>query len=33
MHAVVPEFDVKMPWLKAPVLNPTTRIVMVAGAS
>jgi hypothetical protein len=33
MHAVVPEFDVKMPWLKAPVLNPTTRIVMVADAS
>lgn len=33
MHAVVPEFDLNMPWLKAPVLNPTTRIVMVADAS
>jgi len=33
MHAVVPEFDASLPWLKYPVLNPTTRIVMIADAS
>ncbi len=33
MHAVEATFDPKMPWLKAPVLNPTTRIVMVADAT
>ena len=33
MHAVEAEFDLAMPWLKAPVLNPTTRIVMVADAA
>lgn len=33
MHAIEATFDPAMPWLKAPVLNSTTRIVMVADAS
>ncbi len=33
MHAVATEFDVTFPWLKPPMLNPNTRIVMVADAS
>ena len=33
MHAVAAEFDPAFPWLKAPVLNATTRIVMIADAA
>lgn len=33
MHAVEAVFDPELPWLKPPVLNSTTRIVMVADAS
>ena len=33
MHAVDTGFDLQFPWLKAPVLNPTTRLVMVADAA
>ena len=33
MHAVAAEFDSSFPWLKEPILNPNTRIVMVADAA
>lgn len=33
MHAISPEFDAGFPWLKPPVLNEATRIVMVADAA
>jgi hypothetical protein len=32
MHAVPPEFDTAFSWLKPPILNPNTRVVMVADA-
>ena len=33
MHAITPELDPKFPWLKAPILNARTRVVMVADAT
>lgn len=33
MHAVDTEFDAKLGWLRSPVLNSTTRVVMIADAS
>ncbi len=33
MHAVEAQFDAALPWLRAPVLNSMTRIVMIADAS
>jgi hypothetical protein len=33
MHAVTPELDAAFPWLRAPVLNGRTRIVMVSDAA
>lgn len=33
MHRVVPDFDPAFPWLAAPVLNPRTRLVMMADAA
>ena len=33
MSAIAPEFDPKFPWLKAPILNDRTRLVMVADAA
>lgn len=33
MHKVVPDFDPSFPWLAAPILNPRTRLVMMADAS
>ena len=33
MHTVTTDFDASFPWLQPPVLNSTTRIVMVADAS
>ncbi len=33
MHGVVPELDAHFPWLKSPILNANTRLVMVADAA
>lgn len=33
MHRVVPDFDPTFPWLTSPVLNPRTRLVMMADAA
>jgi hypothetical protein len=33
MHAVAADFDTSFPWLVEPILNPNTRIVMVADAA
>jgi hypothetical protein len=33
MHTVVPDLDPAFPWLKAPILNNRTRIVMVSDAA
>jgi hypothetical protein len=33
MHRVVPDFDPTFPWLAAPILNPRTRLVMMADAA
>jgi hypothetical protein len=32
MSGLAPDFDPSLPWLKAPILNPRTRIAMVADA-
>jgi hypothetical protein len=33
MHRIIPDLAPDFSWLAAPVLNPTTRIAMVADAS
>ena len=33
MHSIAPELDAGFPWLEPPILNPRTRIVMVADAA
>jgi hypothetical protein len=33
MHGVVPELDARFPWLRPPILNANTRLVMVADAA
>lgn len=33
MHCVAPELDVRFPWVAPPILNPNTRLVMVADAA
>jgi predicted protein tyrosine phosphatase len=33
MHGVSTELDARLPWLAPPILNPNTRLVMVADAA